>query len=762
MPDFGARDNTSVQGEQALVHERFEDYRNAQTPWAIQAALDLEYESGRHWDETIKKNLEDAGHFPVVINRTWQLVDLAVSLFTARHPRYAVTPVEDSDLKDANLRNQLLTHIWNYNRGTEKLKRVAHDYYACGGRGVWLCYVDPDADDGKGEIIYEWLDGLQVFPDPHSREPDWSDAQSIIVFRLLNKEQVKQRWDLDLDRVPFYNGDNAYFETGKSSNGAEMIWEHQVQDVRSHEKFQILEEYSQIKIPFHRIFNPDTGDEETMNEVEYRERIQAPAYILTTQGESQGITSPDRVAQMDDLYENYGLTNTDGVYHMEQAQLPPGAPPEMAQQLPPVLVPGPERGLPQEIPGSTTKLTPVKLEDLIELNFVPHEQYKKTQIRVAGFIGGLSGTRLYEPFIMPVDQYPIIPTLNGHSGRTPYSISDVHRVRDLQNIINKSTQLQLTHAANSTNLKVFVPRGSISNKEKYESEWGMAGTAFIEYDADPSLGPRGGIEIAAPPPLPGDFYAIPDRCTAMMEQILGIFSLMQGDPSSAPPTHQGTISIDEMGLRRIKSKMDDIYGGLQRLAQVSLQLIPKVYTREKIIRIVQPSGFVEEVAVNLIQYDDYGLEIERLNDTAKGKYDVIIVAGSTLPSNRWALLRTYMDMFQMGIVDDIAVLQHTDLPDAHKIIARKSQLAQMQNALEQAEQQIKGLKGDLQTSQRAEVNALKRLEVGKVKADLKVEAGRMNRASEVFQNSLQSESKVIKERMKNEAKNGSGGNNSPA
>ena len=102
---------------------------------------------------------------------------------------------------------------------------------------------------------------------------------------------------------------------------------------------------------------------------------------------------------------------------------------------------------------------------------------------------------------------------------------------------------------------------------------------------------------------------------------------------AAPQTFKGTVALDEYGQRRIKSKRDDIEEGINQLAKVVIGLIQQVYTDQKTMRILQPNNKPMEVIVNSPVYDDIGNVVGKQNDITVGKYDVIVLTGSTLPSN---------------------------------------------------------------------------------------------------------------------------------
>ena len=125
------------------------------------------------------------------------------------------------------------------------------------------------------------------------------------------------------------------------------------------------------------------------------------------------------------------------------------------------------------------------------------------------------------------------------------------------------------------------------------------------------------------------------------------------------------------------------------------------------MRIVQPNNLEEmkEVELNVPIYNDYGQAIGKWNDYETAKFDVRIIAGSTLPLNRWAYLSELKELLKLGIVDDIAVLSETDIRNKEKIMKRKSLYAQLQKQVQQLEEQVKDKTGTIETLSRQLVQA---------------------------------------------------------
>lgn len=330
--------------------------------------------------------------------------------------------------------------------------------------------------------------------------------------------------------------------------------------------------------------------------------------------------------------------------------------------------------------------------------------------------------------------------MNGWN-RNPYPMSDVRLVKGLQEYINKIRSLIIAHASTSTNTKLLIPRGAI-NKKQLEEDWGRAGTAVIEFD--PELGTP---VVAGPVPLPNELYKNEADARADIERILGIYALMQGDGGSAPQTYKGTVAMDEYGQRRIKSKRDDIEEGLNQLARVVVGLIQYVYQDEKVLRLMQPNNMPKEVVMNSPIYDDLGNYMGKINDITVGKYDVIVTSGSTLPSNRWARFEYYMQLHQAGLIDQIEVLKQTDVADMEGVLERSGQMQQLQGQVQSQQEEIKKLKGDLQTAQRESLHDRKRVEVKEFEKKLAKAEAKVEMAQKLYSTRLADELKMDKAKV---------------
>ena len=211
----------------------------------------------------------------------------------------------------------------------------------------------------------------------------------------------------------------------------------------------------------------------------------------------------------------------------------------------------------------------------------------------------------------------------------------------------------------------------------------------------------------------------------------------------------------------MKSKLADVEASLVRIGQVAIPLMQQLYRTQKTFRVIQPNNSINDYVINKKLVDDKTGEIKIFNDITIGKYDIIVVSGSTLPSNRYAELEFYMEAYKAGLVDKQEVLKKTEIFDMEGVLQRTDLIAQLQQQLQQATEQIKSLKGDLQTRDREAVNLRKKAEVEKFKSELDGVSTKTKAASTLYEKRLDDSLSTVKsqivEAMKKDSSPSAGG-----
>ena len=589
------------------------------------------------------------------------------------------------------------------------------------GVGYLQVYQDPMMDNGKGEVCFHDIDPLDVYVDPNSRNRYFDDAENIIVSKLFTKEQAKKLWPMynkAIDNASSNSGSRVDWNTPATTreDDGEISFPEDVGRVNNQDYIRGYERYSMIEVDMYRTFEQFSGGEQILESQEYEGYLQQPAWIINGQILSDG----EKASQ---LYQQL-------IEQKEQQEM------QYAQEMS-------ELGYEDEatIPESDVKieLQEITYADLVQQGQISIVKIRNKRIKQCVIMGD---KLLYER-VLPIDKYPIVPLMNIHT-RTPYPTSDIRMVKGLQEYINKTRSLIIAHATTSTNTKILVPEGSVDMKD-FEEKWAQPGVA-IPYD------PTDGAPMPVQPtPLPNELYQNETSAKSDIDHSLGLYEMMMGNAQAAPDTYKATISLDEFGQRKMKSKLADIEAGLVRVGQVAIPLMQQLYTEQKVFRLIQPNNSISEYVINKKLVDDKTEEIKVINDISVGLYDVIVVSGSTLPSNRYAELEFYMDAYEKGLIDKQEVLKKTEVFDMEGVLERTDMIGQLQSQVQSQEEQIKKLQGDLQSRDREAVNLRKRVEVEKFKADLDQTSNKAKAASTVYEKRLDDTLATIKQQIRDAA-----------
>jgi hypothetical protein len=682
------------------TQEVFNTYSSNRETWARHAKEDKEFRLGRQWTREQEETLKARGQSPVIVNRIHPAVESAKAMLTSNRPSFRAAPREDSDNKVAQVVSALLSYMFDISDGRTAIRQAVDDYYVM-GMGLLQVYQDPTADMGKGEVKIQDIDPLDVYIDPNSRSRYFDDAENIIVSRMFTKDQAVKMYPMYEKSINNASSDQNWNDvyTGNATDGFAAQFPEDVGQVQNQEYIRGYERYFKVQVSKFRIFEQFSGKEDLLDQEDFKDYSNQPAWIVQGQ---QILTDPEQVQKLIQQF----------VMQQKQQMMQMGYDSSATPPVPPI--------------EETT------FAELIKMGKIEVVQVDVSRVKMCVIMGD---TYLYSR-VLPTDRYPIIPFMNIHT-RTPYPTSDVRMIKGVQQYINKTRSLIIAHATTSTNTKILVPEGSVDMAE-FEQKWAQPGVA-IPYD------PTDGAPMPVQPsPLPNELYNNETTAKNDIDHQLGLYEMMMGNSQNAPQTYKATISIDEFGQRKMKSKLADIEAGLTRAAQVAFTMMQQLYTQQKVFRIIQPNNSITEYVINKRMVDDKTGEIKVMNDITIGKYDIIYVSGSTLPSNRYAELEFYMDAYQKGLVDRQEVLKKTEVFDMEGVMQRTDEIGKLQQALEGAQEQIKKLKGDMQSRDREAVNLRKRVEVEKFKAGLDGVKNKAKAASQVFEKRLDDNMSTLK------------------
>ena len=765
---YGTEDQTDKKSIADETKELFDLYKKKRDTWELQAREDQEYRLGKQWTNEQVKHLESRGQAPIVVNRIHPAVETAKAMLTANRPSFKVSPREDSDTKVANVLNQLLTYMHDISDGRTSIRQAIDDYYVC-GLGYIQIYQNPEADDGKGEVMMKDINPMDVFVDPNSRDPYFDDAENIIISRNFTKAQAKELYPQYKQAIDAASGsyDSDAIITGRSDDTG-VTFPGDIETLEDDEYVRGFERFYKVNTAAYRVHEKHTGKEYRFEEDEFQQYIQTEVgmvdgRIIEGKQNIEGEKEKQSQLKQQILDKNFKMLEDD-IHKMseelevqyqekekqldEQVSLGNMVPDRMEltlmnfrEQIDSQINSAREKAM-QEV-GNIADIPEIQMltkANLIQQGMVEAVPISIKQVKQCVVLGD---THLYSR-VLPTSNYPIVPMVNLHT-RTPYPMSDVRMVKGLQDYINKTRSLIISHATTSTNMKVLVPQGSVDMAD-FEQKWAQPGVG-IEVDFD-----MGQPVVASPTPLPNELYQNEQTAKNDIDHQLGLYEMMMGNSQAAPQTYKATISLDEFGQRKIKSKLADIEACLQRVGKVAIQMMQELYQEEKIFRVVQPNNSQTEYAINKKLWDDKTNEIKITNDITVGKYDVVYVSGSTLPSNRYAELEFYMDAYSKGIIDKQEVLKKTEVFDMEGVLQRTDTIGQLQSQVQSLTSELKKLGGDMQTLTRENVHLKQKVEVEKFKTELDQVKNKSKMAGTLFEKRLDDNLSILRKEAMDAAK----------
>ncbi len=681
-----------------------------------------------------KEDLREGGMPDFIINRITPAIDVMKFFVTANNPRWQAIGTEGSDSDIAHVHSMIAEYCWHLSNGRSLFGQVIQDSLVK-GCGFFRVDIDPNADRGQGEVVFRSIDPYDIYVDPLSRDFLFRDANYIIVQKNLSKSALINMMPSMKKKLVRASGsveskqyslrdvhESETIQPGDVENEAFTL------EGEQDELLDYYEVYTKEKVPYVNVWVKTPPSPEELETI--RAEAQAQAELIAQDIE---VSLKEKELELATLVQEGEMLPERMEVEMQKAQKEAEAKIEEQRAiLEANLVEAKSRTVQNVMEKAV--FDELMKDETYQKNLVEAVDFFKTQIKVCASAGDMY---LYEQ-VLPLSEYPIIPVMYTHTG-TPYPVGAVLPMVGKQREINKAHQIMLHNANLASNLRWLYTEGSVDEEEweKYSSSPG----AMLKY--------RQGFEAPTPvQPLPinNAFYTVTQQGKEDIEYISGITSQMQGVGQPQHDTYRGMLALDEYGTRRIRQWINNtVEPALEQMGKVFKEIAQFTYTAKKVFRLVQPEagateGEVQEVSINIPIYNDFGEVISRWNDYQSSQFDIRIVAGSTQPINRWALLDEYFKWYEAGLIDDIAMIEQTDIRNKKALMQRKSMYSQMQSQMEQMQETIKNQSGTIETLERQVVQA-------GIKA--KIQEGEQVVNKEVTQ--TQAEQKLLQRMMKGEA-----------
>jgi hypothetical protein len=294
----------------------------------------------------------------------------------------------------------------------------------------------------------------------------------------------------------------------------------------------------------------------------------------------------------------------------------------------------------------------------------------------------------------------------------------VRMAKDPQRMYNYWTTALTESVALAPKAKWLMAEGQ---DEGHENEWAMANIKampVLRYKQTDTEGrPAQPPTRLQPEPPPAGIVTATQGMSNDLMTVVGIY-----DPSQLP---QGNISGKALNGQQQQVDMvnfhyyDNLTRSIAYCGRIILDLIPKIYDTERVMRIIGADEKPEIITLNQRVTDEEGVE-RILNDVSVGRYDVVMDTGPGFATKRGEAVEAMMTLLAadpnlMATAGDL-IFRNMDFPGAEIIADRlaaanplaqideksdippqvQMQLAQAKKMVADAQEQIAALNMDIQ------------------------------------------------------------------
>lgn len=246
--------------------------------------------------------------------------------------------------------------------------------------------------------------------------------------------------------------------------------------------------------------------------------------------------------------------------------------------------------------------------------------------------------------------------------------SAINRAKDSQSNFNFWRTASTELVALAPRVPFIGPKGSFDSDHAKWSTANNASHAFIEYDQV-----AGGVapQRQPPPPVPTGMMqealsAADDvkRITGKHEASLGMASNETSGKAIIARQREGDVSTFHF--------IDNLTRAIRHSGRIMVDLIPKVYSTPRIVRILGEDGTSDEKRINQAYEDAQGKQ--RIHDVRTGRYDVAVKAGPSFTTRREEAATQMMELVRVfpdaaPIIGDL-LAKNLDWPGADEIAKR--------------------------------------------------------------------------------------------
>ena len=348
----------------------------------------------------------------------------------------------------------------------------------------------------------------------------------------------------------------------------------------------------------------------------------------------------------------------------------------------------------------------------------------------------------------PTSTIPIVPVLGREVNIKGQKIYQglVTNARDPQRMLNFWQSAATERVALSPKAPYIVSDKSIEGKEKWWAQANTANLPYLPYKAGEERPSR-----EAPPPMPVAELQMSQTQQGLIQTTIGMYDASLGAAGNET-SGRAILARQSESDTGTFDFVDNLTNAMRRVGILCVELIPKIYDTERILRITSPDGSGDFVEINKVIVDEESGKQVVINDLALGKYDVAITTGSSYATKRIetadSLLQFITAVPQAAQVAPDLVAESMDFNGADALAERLKKTIPMQVLSREEQEELQKDQPEPQPDPSLELaNQLQAMKLEQ--ENLKTQQQQMKTQQEAL-NLKQEELGLIEQQMKNE------------
>jgi hypothetical protein len=260
--------------------------------------------------------------------------------------------------------------------------------------------------------------------------------------------------------------------------------------------------------------------------------------------------------------------------------------------------------------------------------------------------------------------------------------------KDAQRVYNYHRTTMIETIANAPKVPYLVTPEQIKGFEGLWKSANAENMPFLPYNPDPRAGgmPQrsGGVEI------PQALITASQYDAEDIKAVTGQFDASMGAGGNET-SGRAILARQREGDTATYSYIDNLSRAIRYTGEILVDLIPKIYDTERVVRILGIDGGEKWVEINKIQLDQMTGQQIVTNDITSGKYDVSVNVGASYNTQRQeaseALLEMMGNPMLAPVVADL-LAKNLDIPNSDELEKRLRKIGIKSGVIEPSEEEM--------------------------------------------------------------------------